>query len=816
MKSKSGSSGNVIFALFAAIGIVGALGATINSYIVGPLKTASKVSQREAASSQIDISLRVARKNALTRQVPVGGDCDSDGVVEPVPYEDAGANSKPSGGGYLPASIAGSVKDPWGTRYGYCVWDHGATSVSNAVPACGGATPRRLQGTTSSSWPSMMIVSAGPDRIFQTNCNAWVDANADLQPDTPLIQTVSGSDDVYQYLNYDNSFAGGSEIWALEGGDPSTAEIAKNISVVDGSATEQLSFNAASAILSLPDAGATGSFPTTRTNNVDKFNSSAITALDRVTLLPEDGSGSEYYFRNELGDALELYQFTSPTTYPRMRISEVNHDHYYYVNNANRYMRTRMNSYTGVGLRLSTNVINGGYVAGVEFTNPSYIYGYGIYQTLQISGGTDPMTSAIYLNSMLSPVASSTVPNVTGLYGDIRFSTRPLGQTAVDATALVERMRIRHDGRIQIGTISDRNFHVDGGNTIVTGRVGIGTDTPAAELHVLAGEASIRDGAEICGPSIQGAFRESVTFQCIETCDGVAWKCMGQPSCPTVAPVVGNFIHNVNSAASTLYTSNILAVTNTGCNNQFKIWGSGTPEYRLCTDATCSTAPAWQTANYDWPANATYYVQLRNTSPAAVGTKTETFMRLGDSYQAWILSVQASCGTQATPIGTVCADGTTYMGLSRDGYGPMYTTTCVAGQTWSGTACTGTANTYRWSTNWTTSLVAALDITGRSNTTYLAGLSNADAPYIAAQYCENLNQHGYTDWYLPARSEGQLLVANCSFNMGLSCASAEFTTGAFTSTEDGTSQTIVRVDGIAYGGGSLYKYNYHNIMCVRR
>src|SRR5690606_40482051 len=51
-----------------------------------------------------------------------------------------------AGGGLLPSTMGAGLSDPWGVQYGYCVWDPGTASVSNAVPACGGATPRRLQG----------------------------------------------------------------------------------------------------------------------------------------------------------------------------------------------------------------------------------------------------------------------------------------------------------------------------------------------------------------------------------------------------------------------------------------------------------------------------------------------------------------------------------------------------------------------------------------------------------------------------------------------------------------------------------------------
>ncbi len=1119
MKSKSGSSGNVIFALFAAIGIVGALGATINSYVIGPLKSASNVNNRGAVEAQMDTSVRVAMKNASLKQA-LGGDCDGDGTAEPIPYDAGGGASVPVGGGLLPVTIAGSLRDPWGNRYGYCTWDHGS-SVDAA--GCGGAGQARQRGTNATSWPVIALISAGPNRVFETTCNDWVDANANLQPDTPLVQRAAITDDIQKTWSYDEasgdcgglctlqtwtsrtaaeanswqsvtygnglfvavssdganrvmtspdgitwtartaaeanswkavtygngqfvavssdgtnrvmtspdgitwtarahvgvnptwtsvfhgngmyvavgnnnsprimsspdgitwtSRAGGAnntdviyanglfvvviangtdrvltspdgitwtartaseanswkavtygeglfvavstngtnrvmtspdgvtwtartaaeanawgeitygnghfvavssdgtnrvmtstdgitwasrpaaqanqwtsvaygngtfvavssdgtnrvmtsscptcsdDLWALEGGDQTTAEIDKIISVKDGSAVEQLSFNPTSVVLSLPDSSASGHFPTLRTNSIDRYNTTITNALDPVSILPEDGSGNEYYFRNPTGDALEMYQGTIASSVPKMGMSQSGLRVDYYMGDLNKYMRTRINGSTGTGLRLSSNANTSGYINGVEFLNTGYINGYSIFQTLRTTGGADPVLSAIYFHSMLAPVASSTVPTVTGLYGDLRFLTRPLGQAATDETALVERMRIRHDGRIQIGIVSDRSFHVEGGNTIVSGRVGINTDTPAAELHNFGREMTLRNGGESCVAAIEGAIRGNTTTQCIETCDGVAWKCMGVPTCANTAPTIASpFINNVNTAASTQYTSNIISVTNTSCNNQFKVWGDGTPQYRLCTDATCSTNPAWQTATFDWPSNAVYYIQLRNTSPAAVGTKRTTYIRLGDTYQSWTLSVQAACGSYATPIGTICADGTMYVGPSIDGYGMMYSTVCSAGKTWSGTACTGGGTTMRWSNTGTinhcsNTSAPANSYNGRANTTYLAALSNVDSPYTAAQYCENLVQNGYSDWYLPAALELQNINVAARNGMlpSLYLTDPEITSGTWSSTAgDNPANSQCLNMSWTYNSNGVQartRVTSYYVMCVRR
>jgi len=105
--------------------------------------------------------------------------------------------------------------------------------------------------------------------------------------------------------------------------------------------------------------------------------------------------------------------------------------------------------------------------------------------------------------------------------------------------------------------------------------------------------------------------------------------------------------------------------------------------------------------------------------------------------------------------GDVCADDTVYVGLSPDGNVPMYVTRCDAGMTWDGSACTGTRSAITWNngtTNWTVTGITNVN-TGEANTTALSVLSDGGQPYQAARYCDNLDMHGKTDWYLPAKAE---------------------------------------------------------------
>jgi len=57
---------------------------------------------------------------------------------------------------------------------------------------------------------------------------------------------------------------------------------------------------------------------------------------------------------------------------------------------------------------------------------------------------------------------------------------------------------------------------------------------------------------------------------------------------------------------------------------------------------------------------------------------------------------------------------------------------------------------------------------GRANTDLLValGTSPSPAPYVAARYCNDLDAHGHTDWYLPAQDELNVLYVNLARDGG--------------------------------------------------
>lgn len=218
------NAGNVFFALFAAVGMVGAVGYGFNTVLKGPISAMTETTRRTVAESTIITSSRLAIVGATTQQT-LAGDCDNDGLIEPLPFRNAGGNPAPVGGGYLPTGLLPSSIDPWKTEYGYCAWDHGSMRVSNAVVACGGATPRRLQGSLLMNRYAIAIISAGKDRTFQTRCNAYVNDT------TELIQLTPGSDDIVLGYTYAEANNLGNGMWKPKTADPTTTITDKNLQI---------------------------------------------------------------------------------------------------------------------------------------------------------------------------------------------------------------------------------------------------------------------------------------------------------------------------------------------------------------------------------------------------------------------------------------------------------------------------------------------------------------------------------------------------------------------------------------------------------
>jgi hypothetical protein len=251
-------SGNVFLMLFGAIGMVGIIGASTMTVMKGPVSTMSQVTKRTLAENNMIAAGKLALISAVQN---AGGDCDTDGTIEPVPMS-ATAIPGFTGGSEIPSTIGTSKNDSWGMPFGYCAWDHGTGD-------CGGN--HRTGGATSTEDEYVIaIISAGPDGVFNTSCNDYVDSDTNNEPDTPLVQKMPGSDDLFLGYTYNEAALASGGLWNLDSGDLNTAEIAKNVTIKDSGGTTQFAFDAASGI---------GDIPSVKTDFLNTLNNSDIDVL---------------------------------------------------------------------------------------------------------------------------------------------------------------------------------------------------------------------------------------------------------------------------------------------------------------------------------------------------------------------------------------------------------------------------------------------------------------------------------------------------------------------------------------------------------
>ncbi len=237
---RSGERGNVFFTLFGAVAIVGVLGAGIMATMRGPLSTMVEVNRIEQAKAEMKVSGRFIIGESEGNTTCTGDtDISTGTMVEYVePIDPQACGTAPTGGGCIPMSSGATKTDPWGMRYGYCAWNHGPDSTS-----CAGT---HLQGTESTNFPTVAIISAGPDRVFQSTCG-----------NDPAYATKLG-DDIVVSFTYNDAVTTSGGLWTPVG--TTGASIDRDLAVtggasftetvdLSGTATAQLRLGAASMVL---------------------------------------------------------------------------------------------------------------------------------------------------------------------------------------------------------------------------------------------------------------------------------------------------------------------------------------------------------------------------------------------------------------------------------------------------------------------------------------------------------------------------------------------------------------------------------------
>lgn len=362
----------------------------------------------------------------------------------------------------------------------------------------------------------------------------------------------------------------------------------------------------------------------------------------------------------------------------------------------------------------------------------------------------------------------------------------------------------------QLNTLSGSGLWVKTGNDVSysAGKVGVGVTTPTESLEVNGG-VKIGVTASSCSSTNRGTIRYNTTTNVLEYCNGTAWGLVQAQACSDAAPNVFTFSNEANASLSTLYESNIIQIAGINCLVPVTISGTGSPQFQICSDSSCSSVvQSWTTS----PSNISnnQYIQVRLTTDNVGGSTFQATVVIGSGATVWNVTTTGDCSSSPAP-GTVCADGTIYAGLTPDGSVPMFTTRCDVGMTWNGVSCTGIRQLLSWNNGSGGALTTGFTspIQGEGNTNGLAALVNGASPYNAATYCFNLVENGYSDWYLPAMAELTQLFNNRAAikNFG--------SQNYWPSTESGASNAS-NMSFVNGNTGTDIKVNPYAIRCVRK
>ena len=208
-------------------------------------------------------------------------------------------------------------------------------------------------------------------------------------------------------------------------------------------------------------------------------------------------------------------------------------------------------------------------------------------------------------------------------------------------------------------------------------------------------------------------------------------------------------------------------------------------------------------------------------------TLTDETGNIGGSVSDSVVASGIPC---SVTVGKVCADGSVFAGLTPDGNVPMYTTRCSVGQTWNGSACTGTQSAMTWNDGTYGYLDTALPncatnapsgtgtcSTGKSNSELLLSEDSSTTagfqPHTAVVACDNLADHGHSDWYLPSINELYVVYVNQSAIGNISPHSI-YRYLSSSELSAGTAKVILFSDGSQAAGNN--KNNYSYVRCVRK
>ena len=314
------------------------------------------------------------------------------------------------------------------------------------------------------------------------------------------------------------------------------------------------------------------------------------------------------------------------------------------------------------------------------------------------------------------------------------------------------------------------------------------------------GAIVIGPSTSACDSSTEGGIRYSTTNQNIEFCDGTNWQTVtssGNAVNLVLTPATSNTM-DISSSGSPAYGSYVtFTVENIGnvTSQSLSVVLSNQTNFELGTD-NCSGNTLGQ--------NATCTIQVR---PKA----------FGDGSYSGLLTINANNNPSAELSGTASGScgtiGTAMNGgllVSCESDHKLIAMEGGCDGTVNEPTCVGSLDTleHRWAGSSGTDINASSYSDGRSNAE-IAIMYSPHIPHQAIHYCASLTHNGYSDWYLPARNELNL-VANVRNTLG------KFQSERYLSSTERDSNAIKGVmfsDGTNSDAGKTY---LEYIRCVRR
>lgn len=143
------------------------------------------------------------------------------------------------------------------------------------------------------------------------------------------------------------------------------------------------------------------------------------------------------------------------------------------------------------------------------------------------------------------------------------------------------------------------------------------------------------DNSAVCNNSSEGGLMYNSSNKTLQLCNGTSWETVNL-SCDT-SPSSINFPQITGATTGAQRSSSILQVNGITCGVDVSVSGVGSPQFRICSDSSCSSVVHnWGSANQT--VSNGQYMQVRATSSANEGETTTSTVNVGSSVDVFSIT----------------------------------------------------------------------------------------------------------------------------------------------------------------------------------